>query len=197
MLILRPLSSDDRIANAEAQNATVTIIKSSNASTFTQNVGNIATTTRTTATQSGQVAMTTPTPDMLPSRGCPKTNSSTYTATKELSEADASQIHYTSLTFEILCDTEYVEGGSVMDIQLVANVSTLNACLNLCALYDFQMRKENFPAHACTGVSWGYNNDVAVSPRYICWLRNNVTLGSSNETSQYAGYDSGILLLDA
>ena len=120
-----------------------------------------------------------------------------YTATKEISQEDASQIHHSFLKFEILCDTDYVEGGSVMDLQLVANVSTLNECLDLCALYDFQMRKENFPAHACTGASWAHDNEVAVSPRYICWLKNNVTLGSSNWTSEFAGYDSGVLLLDA
>ena len=194
MLILCSLPSDDRIANAEVKNAPVTIIETSNAPVLTQNV---ATTTRTTATQSGQVSMITPTPDVLPFRGCPKTNGSTYTATKEISQEDASQIHYTSLKFEILCDTTYDEGGSVMDIQLVANVSTLNECLDLCALYDFQMREENFPAHACTGASWAHDNDASVSPRYICWLRNNVTLDSSNGTWEHAGYDSGILLLDA
>ena len=83
-----------------------------------------------------------------------------------------------------------------MDIQLIANVSTLNECLDLCALYDFQMRKENFPAHACTGATWNRDNvDVTVSPRHLCWLRNNVTLGSRNTTSEHAGHDSGILLL--
>ena len=197
MLILRSLTSDGRIANAEAQNAPVTITETSNASIFTQSVGNIGTTTRTTATQSGRVNVITPTPKVLPSRGCPKTNGSTYTATNEISQADASQIHYSTLNFQILCDTTYDEGGYIMDIQLVANVSTLDECLDLCALYDFQMREENFPAHACTGASWAHSNDAAVSPRYICWLRNNVTLGSTNETSQHAGYDSGILLLDA
>ena len=84
-----------------------------------------------------------------------------------------------------------------MDIQLIANVSTLNDCLNFCALYDFRMRQENFPAHACTGVSWGYGNDPHVSPRDICWLKNNVTLASSNKTLEHIGYDSAILLLDA
>ena len=197
MLILCSLPSDDRIASAEAKTAPVTIVETSNAPVFTQRVGNIATTTLTTATQSGQVTMITPTPNMLPSRGCPKTNGSTYTATKEISQEDVTQIHYTSLKFEILCDTTYDEGGSLMDIQLVANVSTLNECLDLCALYDFQMRRENFPAHACTGASWAHDNDPAASPRYICWLRNNVTLGSSNKTSEDPGFDSGILLLDA
>ena len=84
-----------------------------------------------------------------------------------------------------------------MDIQLISNVSSLNECLGLCALYDFQMRKENFPAHACTGASWAHDNDATVSPRHICWLRNNVTLASSNATLRHLGYDSGILLLNA
>ena len=197
MLILCSLPSDDRIASAAATTAPVTIVETSNAPVFTQNVGNIDTTARPTATQSGQVTMITPTPNMLPSRGCPKTNGSTYTATKEFSQEDITQIHNTSLKFEILCDTTYDEGGTVMDLQLVANVSSLNECLDLCALYDFQMRIENFPAHACTGASWAHDNDAAASPRYICWLRNNVTLGSSNETSEHAGFDSGVLLLDA
>ena len=197
MLIFCSLPSDDRIASAEANNAPVTIVETSNAPIFTQNVGNDATITRTTATKSAQVTTITPTSGMLPSRGCPKTNGSTYTSRKEISQEDASQIHYTSLKFQILCDTTYNEGGPVMDLQLVANVSTLNECLDLCALYDFQMREENFPAHACTGASWAHDNDAAVSPRYICWLRNNVTLDSSNKTSDHAGYDSGVLVLDA
>ena len=196
MLILCSLPSDDRIASVEATNAPITVIETRYAPTFAQSVGNIATTTSITATQSRQVTMVTPTPKVLSFRGCPKTNGSTYTATNEISRPDGSQIDYSSLDFEILCDTEFVEGGSVMDIQLVANVSTLNECLDLCALYDFQMRRENFPAHACTGASWVYDNDEAKSPRYICWLRNNVTLGSSNWTSIYPGYDSGVLLLD-
>ena len=197
MLILCSLPSDDSIASAEANNAPVTVVETSNAPVFTQNVSNIATPTRTTATQSDQVNVITPTPDVVPSGGCPKVNGSTYTATNKISEADASQIDYSSLTFEILCDTTYDEGGAIMDIQLVANVSTLHECLNHCALYDFQMRKENFPGHACTGASWAQDNDVTVSPRHLCWLRNNVTLGSSNRTSEHAGYHSGILLLDA
>ncbi len=84
----------------------------------------------------------------------------------------------------------------MMDIQEITNVSTLNDCIDLCAKYDFQMRDDNFPAHACTGASWGYNNKVDVDPRYICWLRNNVTLGTKNYISTIPGYDSGILLLD-
>ena len=83
-----------------------------------------------------------------------------------------------------------------MDLQLIADVSTLDDCLDFCALYDFQMRQENYPAHACTGASWGYGNNPHIGPRYICWLRNNVTLGSANTTSLHKGYDSGILLLD-
>ena len=83
-----------------------------------------------------------------------------------------------------------------MDIQLIDNVSTLNDCLDTCALYDFQMRSDNFPAHACTGVSWGHDNNPNIDPRYICWLKNNATLGTSNESLAHPGYDSGILLLD-
>lgn len=133
MLIFSSLPSDDRIARLEATNAPVTVIETRNALIFAQSVGDIATTTRITATQSRQVTMVTPTPNLLSFRGCPKTNGSTYTAKKEISQADGSQIDYSSLKFEILCDTEFVEGGSVMDIQLVANVSTLNECLDLCA----------------------------------------------------------------
>ena len=194
MLILCSLPSGDRVASAEAGNAPVTIVETSNVPIFTQTTGNIATTTHTTATESSQLTTITPTPDVVPFRDCPETNGSTYTATKEISQAD---INRSSLKFEILCDTTYDEGGPLMDIQLIANVSTLNECLDLCALYDFQMRKENFPAHACTGASWAHSNDAAASPRDICWLRNNVTLGSSNMTSEHSGYDSGILLLDA
>ena len=79
-----------------------------------------------------------------------------------------------------------------MDMQLIANVSTLNDCLDICALFNFQMRLEHFPAYACTGVSWGHGFNL--NPRHICWLKSNVTLGSSNDTSIWPGYDAGVLL---
>ena len=196
--VLIPCSPPSDVLNisADTNNAPGTSTETINAPISTTKLGNIAAITSIAATQSGQIATVTPTPDTLPSRGCPATNGSTYTATNKLSRTDASQIPNSSLKFEILCDTTYDEGGSLMDIQLIADVSTLNDCLDICALYDFQMRLENFPAHACTGVSWGYGNNPNVSPRYICWLRNNVTLASTNETSEHRGYDSGILLLD-
>ena len=149
-----------------------------------------------TITQSGQTATVTPTPTMHPSRGCPATNGSTYIATNRPVPTSGFEVPNPFFKFEILCDVTYVQEGDLMDIQEITNVSTLNDCLDLCAKYDFQMRDDNFPAHACTGASWGYNNNLNVDPRYVCWLRNNVTLGTKNYISTIPGYDSGILLLD-
>ena len=142
--------------------------------------------------------MVTPTQNTLPSRGCPATNGSTYTATNNPFPTDASQIPNPSLKFEILCDAGYREvaqGSSALkDIQLIANVSSLNDCLDICALYDFLMEPESFPGRACTGVLWSFDNTLNSNPTNVCWLKNNLTLESSSLS--HLGYDSGVLLLD-
>ena len=76
-----------------------------------------------------------------------------------------------------------------MDMQIISNVATLKDCLDACALFNFQMRLEYFPLYACRGVSWNHAFD-----QHFCWLKSNVTLGSSNDTSIYPGYDAGVLL---
>ena len=154
-----------------------------------------ATITPTTATQSNQIATVTPTQDPLPSRRCPAINGTTYTATNKPYPIDRTQIPNSTLKFEILCDMDH---GALDYLQLIANVSTLNDCFDLCALYDFQMDSGKFPAHACTAVSWGHAIDENLYAGNTCWL-NNITgsfTGSSQHIQPHIGYDSGILLLD-
>ena len=76
-----------------------------------------------------------------------------------------------------------------MDMQLISNVASLSDCLDACALYNFQMKSDHFPDYACRGVSWGHGFGL-----HTCWLKSNVTLASSNDTSIYPGYDAGVLL---
>ena len=81
-----------------------------------------------------------------------------------------------------------------MDLQLITNVSSLENCLDECALYNFRTKSGNFPAYGCTGVSWGHG--VNLNPTHTCWLKSNVTLGSPNNTVTWPGYDGGVLLTD-
>lgn len=151
-----------------------------------------------TVTKPNQIVTVTPTPTRLSSPSCPAANGSTYTATnRPRLIADSSQMAASSLRFEILCDTNLGEGGSVIDIQLIANVSTLNDCLDACALYNFQMRADHFPALACTGATYDTSTfDTSLHPAHTCWLKNNVTLASSNDTAVWPGADSAVLLLN-
>lgn len=147
---------------------------------------------RVTVTQVGDTSTITPAPTMSPSQTCPAANGSTYTASNRPRMTDSSQITQTSLAFEILCDTNTAEGGSVLDIQLITNVSSLNDCLDVCALYNFQTRRQHFPKYACTGVSWGYAE--VPKPSHSCWLKSGVKLGSPNNTDTLPGYNGAVLL---
>ena len=106
------------------------------------------------------------------------------------------QIPASSLLFEILCNTNFWDDGHIIDVQLIPNVSTLNQCLDECALYSFRTRLENFATHACTAVAWGLGTFDNL-PWPVCWLKSNATLGSYNNTqngTSYGGHDAGVLL---
>ena len=84
-----------------------------------------------------------------------------------------------------------------MDLQIITNVTSLTDCLDACALYNFQMRIDNFPVYACTGIAWGRgdgHNPVGI-PWPVCYLKSNVSMGSPNSTNVSAGYDGAVLLL--
>ena len=145
-----------------------------------------------TVTRAGDISTITPTPTTLLSPSCPTADGSTYIATNKPPITHPSQITQTFLSFEIRCDYNSAEGGFIVDMQLIANVSTLNDCMNSCALFNFQLRVWHFPAYACTGVSWGYGANLY--PRHICWLKSNVTLESPNNITSYPGYHAAVLL---
>ena len=145
-----------------------------------------------TVTQSGAVSTITPTTSAHASPSCPAANGSTYIASNKPTPVDPSQVTQTSFPFEILCNKNTAEGGNIVDMQLITNVSSLNDCLDQCALFNFRSKQAHFPADACTGVSWGRGTDL---DRYhTCWLKSNVTLASPNNTETYPGYDGAVLL---
>lgn len=175
--VLTSFLSTPRGAPTEASNAPVTITQSDNGTT------------------------STPTPATLPSPICPAANGSTYIATNKplptLAPQLSLQITETSLSFEILCNTNFVdEGGPVVDLQIITNVSTLTDCLDACALFNFQTRLGHFPAYACTGIGWGEEVLMlqAGDQWPSCRLKSNVTLESPNGTATYPGYDGAVLL---
>lgn len=170
-----------------ASSASITVTEASNAPV--------------TITESGIVNTITTTPTRSTLLGCPSANGSTYTATNKPLPTIGPQwdwhITNTSLFFEILCFTHYVAQDSLItDLQIFTNVTSLNDCLDLCALYNFNARLENFPALGCTGIALGTgaNLQQAGDPWHTCWLKSNVTLGSLNDTATYPGYDGAVLL---
>ena len=159
-----------------------------------------------TLTESRTILTSTSTPSTPPSAICPAANGSIYSATNKphltINSGLSSQINQTTLSFEVLCYTNFVEGtvegskNSVMDLQLISNVSSLADCMDACALYNFQMREHNFPAYACTGLAWGveaYLQQLGFGWP-VCRLKNNVTLSSTNDSASYPGCDGAVLL---
>ena len=82
----------------------------------------------------------------------------------------------------------------MVDMQLIINVSSLNDCVEQCALFNFRTKQVHFPEDACTGVSWGHGTNL--DPIHTCWLKSNVTLESPNNTDTWPGYDGAVLLID-
>ena len=97
------------------------------------------------------------------------------------------QIPNTSLSFEIFCTTNFLQWGQVLDLQVIENISSLNDCLDQCALYNFRTSAINFPARGCTGIAWNRG------PYDLCWLKGNVTLGSPKLNEPHT---DGAVLLD-
>lgn len=154
-----------------------------------------------TITESGItiISAPTPTPTTAPSLTCPAANGSTYTATNKPSppvhgQLLAWQIPNATLSFEILCDTQFAANmdSSIRDIQIYPNVSSLSDCLDECALYNFRASSASFPSWGCTGVTLGIGNNP---PTYDgCWLQNNVTLSTPNYDASDLVYDAAVLL---
>lgn len=154
-----------------------------------------------TLTQFGPTPATSPSTTLatlLPSASaCPAANGSTYTATNKPLPTIAPELELlipvSSLSFEILCNTNLAQDGHIIDILLITNVSTLDQCLDECALYSFRTPLPNFPAYACTAVAWGLES----FPWPVCWLKSNATLGSYNSTGNataFTSVDAGVLL---
>ena len=186
------LSSNSSIVDT---NVPVTIIPASNAPVTITQPDNAP----TTIIQSGKITTITPTPAKIPSPACPAANGSTYTATnKPLPTIDPQwnyQIPETSLSFEILCYTNFAEGPEIL--QILTNISSLNECLDECALYNFRMYPHLFPESGCTGIAFGteaVRQQGGQKPLQLCWLKSGVTLTTQNETAESPGYDGAVLL---
>ena len=124
----------------------------------------------TTATPAPATQITTS------STGCPAADGSTYTITNQVAPTARpfQQNVYSSLAYKVLCDTDF--GDYIGDLQVISNTSSLGDCLNACALYSFQTPPWGFPHFCCSGLAWDSKTNG-------CWLKNNVTLSSTNQTS--------------
>ena len=175
------------IPETKTSNAPVTVVHDSGAPKTVARSDKVTTTISTSAT--------------LPPLVCPPANGSTYIATnKPLPTLDVKlgwQIPNTSLSFEILCNTDFCSrDGGATDLQVIANVSSLSDCLDKCALYSFQTKAPTFPAMGCTGIALSLDADpLNPSPSNTCWLKGNVTLETLNDTIRCPGFDGAVLLI--
>ena len=134
-----------------------------------------------TGMMSDNVTTATPAPAVpttLSSAVCPAVNGSTYTITNPIAPTARpyKQTMYSSLAYKILCDTNFSARPTVVDLQALSNTSPLGDCLYACALYSFQTPPYEFPAHICSGLAWESENNM-------CWLKSNISLSSTNQTS--------------
>lgn len=185
-----PSSSDAPTTSTNASNEVVTTTKANNAPV--------------TITQSGNVTTITPTSTTLPPL-CPAGDSSTYVATNKPLPTIVPywgwHIPNDTLSFKILCFTHFVAQDSLItDLQIYTNVSSLNDCLDRCALFNFNARLENFPTLGCTGIALGTGDNLLQAggqtggPWHTCWLKSNVSLESLNDTGRNPGYEGAVLL---
>ena len=164
----------------------------------------VASSAPATITESGTTIISAPAPTTAPSLICPAANGSTYTATKTpppVTPVNGQHLHWqipnATLSFEILCDTQFDAemDSSVTDIQIYPNVSSLSDCLDECALYNFRAASASFPSWGCTGVTLGIGNDLPAYLYNTCWLQNNVTLSTRNyDANKKPECDAAVLL---
>lgn len=121
---------------------------------------------------------------------CPADDRSAYIATNKPSRKEGPdlEITNTSLVYQIYCYTNYVGNPPVIDLQTLYDVTSLQGCLEACALYSFQTKPVDFPAFACTGIAW------AAGATRICWLKSNVTSSSANGTDEYPGITGAVMV---
>ncbi len=80
------------------------------------------------------------------------------------------------------------------------NISSLNECLDQCALLNFRVSQAIFSAFACTGVAFGIEamgqqgQQEGITPLQLCYLKNNVTLGTPNGTATNPGFHGAVFL---
>ena len=119
---------------------------------------------------------------------CPAADGANYTATNKppSSFADSYAIPDTSLTYQVLCKTNFIAGANAaidyaaIDSQVVYNVTSFKDCLDTCALYIFQTPAYTLPSLGRTGLVWDPND-------LECYLKNNITLSrADSENSLYA-----------
>ena len=144
------------------------------------------------ATQSGETSTSGLTSSMAHTTSspvCPDSDRAIYIATNKPSSLPSyEQITNSSLAYQIFCYTNFAgSSGVVMDMQILQNISSLQKCLDACALYSFQTYPSNFRAFACTGIAWGWGSGY-------CWLKSNVTSSSDNFTYVYPGIDGAVLV---
>ena len=174
--------------------APITAIQAISASVTTSQSTTQVMSAPVTITLSAGLSTITPTPTTLPSPTCPAANGSTYVATNKplqtIGPGGPWQISDTSLSFKIFCETNFLQEGPILDLQIIENIPSLNDCLDQCALYNFRARNQNFPALGCTGAAWDRD------PYDLCWLKSNVTLESPNgyHTAQTPPVDGAVLL---
>lgn len=124
----------------------------------------------------------------------------TVNNSQTIEENDLEKPTIKTLTFEVLCDTNWRTDSYISDLQRISSVISLEQCVDTCANYTFlanQARGWNYAqSEACTGVVWtnGKFKHHYTTVSNECILKARVTLSSPNRTNFDAGWDGAVLV---
>ena len=87
----------------------------------------------------------------------------------------------------------------MLDLQYISNVSSLQDCIDACALYTWQANAPTYMYQRCTGAIWGNGRGVEIESGLmdLCVLKTNITediVYYFNSSDYYPGYDAAVLL---
>ena len=176
------MSHTIRIHHTEIPAACSSAAYSSTATTIGLSNTQVRTVQASAITTTVSPSFPTTTPSSLT---CPTADNANYTATNR-PHWDLDPIFLipdTSLTFQVLCNTNFqaeLGANAAVDLQIVNNVTFFKDCLDASALYIFQTPAATLPSLDRTGLVW----DPSL---LVCWLKSNITLSKAKfQPSLYA-----------
>ena len=77
-------------------------------------------------------------------------------------------------------------------------MSSLQDCIDACALYTWQAFPLTYRSTGCTGAVWanGRGGQLDDALPDVCVLKTNISKSSSNDSINVPGYDGAVLLFE-